>query len=1361
MTGIAIIALAVVAGLSQLLLPLLARQPAWVQAQLSQRLHRPVSFDSMEGQWTASGPLFIMRGVTVGPAQGGAGAALQLPEARLKVDFGGWLLPSRHLLNAHVRGLQLDMLHDATGWHVHGVGVAGSEQRQPLALGRLSMDLWLEDLRVAVTDATLDKQYMLSSQRLRLSRQGNQIRFGGVLRRDDLASAIHAAGRFDQDGRSGQLWVGVDGAELKPLLDGIDLGGYSAKHGSGKLAAWLDWRDGVVERSLIRFDLDTLIVTAPHGGLASVAALHGLAGVQHTGDGYDVRWAGDDGSALTVSVHQPDTADFNVSVAASDLQLAPLLPWLALKSDLSPQLTHWLGSGRPRGELDDVAFHWSRAAGLSRVTASFHELGIEPVDGLPGISSLRGQLRGDTQALSLELPQQATILSFPGAFREPFALSNIAATLAFWQHDGDRYIGMDTLDFSGDGYAGQVRGEIILPEAGGKPFVDMYASLDHADVLAAQKFWPLKSMSPGTIAWLDRGLLGGSVDQANVVLRGNMADFPFRHNEGRFEGRAVISDLTLDYGKGWPNGEGINAVATFVNTGMVVEASAGGSLGVKAERAVAVIPDFHQPMLDLNVRGGGSGASLMNFVRRSPIGAAQTDVLGKMKLGGSASFNFHLILPLDDDESTEPRLEGVAQLKGVDVNAPDWNLKLDKLAGPLAFDLHGMSAQSLALTVRGQPSTLQLAVSGANPDPATVLSAQLRGQYRLDELVQDYPALEWLGQIGEGRSPFQVGFTLARQPDKDALAQTLTIDSSLLGIALDLPTPLDKTAATRVPLHLSMSLPAEGSHLRFSLGDVLRGYLRLPQGDQQPFAGTLQLGTRTPQALPQRDLRVRGHATRFDVTGWVQRAVAGSGGDGPGLESLDVDIDQAQWFGRSLGAMKLDATVQPEALVVDVDGAAMLGNYNIPTRELNKRGVTARLKRLYWPTDPTPSATPAVAQAPTTAPASAATTAAVVAPAVASSTAVPANAVAQSLQSDPADSANTGINPAALPPFHIWVGDLRMGDAKLGEARLETWPTPEGLHIEQLRALTSRVQITGSGDWKGDASHSSTHMRINFAAEDLGAMLGALGFDGLVLGGKTRNQLDASWLGGPTAISLATMDGTLSIQVNDGRIPEAASPGVGRLLGLVSLAELPRRLTLDFGDVFGKGLAFDSISGDFRLTGGNAITDNLTILGPSADISVTGRTGLRAKDYDQQMVVVPHVGNSLPLVGAVVGGPIGAAAGFAVQGLLGKGLNQAASARYRITGSWDDPVMTLLEKHGSAPPRPAPLLPAPDSMPQRPGSRPLILDLPVPVTRVTAAPAASVAPPARPSSVGAPANVTVPASASSINAPAPAASSGP
>lgn len=1281
------ILLAVLAALAQLLLPLLARQPAWVAAQLGEQLQRPVSFASMEGRWTPSGPLFVLRAVTVGPAVGDKGAALQVPEAELKLDFGGWLLPSRHLLNLHLRGLQLDLTHAADGrWQVNGIGVAGGAERQSVSMGHLSLELWFEQLRVVIADARLGKTFTLLAPQLRLSRQGSEIRFGGLLRRDGVAAELRTAGRFQEDGSAGTLWLGVDDVELKPLLAGIDLNGFAAE-GRGRLAAWLDWRQGRPSSSLIRLDLDQLVLNGPGGASASVAALHGLLGVRRTVDGYDLRWSGNDGSALALSLHQPGTPQLRVGVAARDLQLAPLLPWLALKPDMSSTLARWLGAGHPRGDLSRVALRWSRADGLQALQVAFEGLGIDPVGKFPGVSNLHGEVLGDTEAVTLELPAQATTLAFPQLFRQPLVMSRLAGTLAFWSQDGDWHLGADTLDFAGAGYGGQARGEMILPAAGGAPFLDLYANVDHAEVVAAKLFWPINAMSAGTVAWLDRALVAGQVDQAQVLLRGDLKDWPFRHNEGRFEARAAISDLTLDYGGSWPRAEGVAAVASFVDNGMLVEAGGGHSLGVKADRAVALIPDFGDPLLDLNVQGSGNGTGLMEFVRKSPIGIRQADTLAKLKLGGSGTFAFHLVLPLKKVE--DARLDGTAQLSHADLSAPEWKLQLQGLTGPLRFDLHGMQAGPLSADFHGQPSTLQLAVAGANSDPATLLSAQLQGSYRMDELLQDFPSLNWLGQLADGRSDFTIGFVIARPEGSATLSQTLSVDSPLDGIALDLPAPLDKSAANRLPLHLGMTLPVSGSDLQFGLGQLMRGHLRLPASAQQVLAGTLAFGSQMPQDLPSHDLRIRGHAGQLDVTGWVQRGVATSGsGDGPGLESVNVSADQADWFGHMLGAMKLKVAPQPDRLSVDVDGPAMAGHFTVPTRDLQKRGITAQLQRLYWPaTAETPAASPATRPA-----------GPVVSAAAAASVIAPASAIA------PVNPYNTGVNPAALPPMHLWVGDLRLGDAKLGEARMESWPTAHGMHIEQLRALSPRVQISANGDWNGSAVDSRTHMRIGFSAEDLGAMLGAFGYQGLVTGGKTTDQLDASWPGAPSALALASMDGTLSIRVSDGRIPEAASPGMGRLLGLVSLSELPRRLTLDFGDVFGKGLGFDSIVGDFHLADGNATTDNLVIKGPAAMISITGRTGLRARDYDQQVLVIPHVGNSLPLVGAVVGGPIGAAAGLAVQGLLGKGLNKAASARYHVTGTWEKPVFTEVEKPGGAVPLAAPAGPSSTAAPAVSGS---------------------------------------------------------
>jgi len=152
--------------------------------------------------------------------------------------------------------------------------------------------------------------------------------------------------------------------------------------------------------------------------------------------------------------------------------------------------------------------------------------------------------------------------------------------------------------------------------------------------------------------------------------------------------------------------------------------------------------------------------------------------------------------------------------------------------------------------------------------------------------------------------------------------------------------------------------------------------------------------------------------------------------------------------------------------------------------------------------------------------------------------------------------AEPGIAPASVPPLHLFIGDLRLGDAKLGEARLETWPTDKGMHIDQLRSQSSSIQVTASGDWNGNATTSRTHLAMDFAAENLGGMLDALGFGGLFEGGRTQARLDASWPGGPSALTLANMNGQLRVDVAKGRIPEV-QPGVGRLIKEANPQVLP------------------------------------------------------------------------------------------------------------------------------------------------------------------------------------------------------------
>jgi uncharacterized protein YhdP len=179
-------------------------------------------------------------------------------------------------------------------------------------------------------------------------------------------------------------------------------------------------------------------------------------------------------------------------------------------------------------------------------------------------------------------------------------------------------------------------------------------------------------------------------------------------------------------------------------------------------------------------------------------------------------------------------------------------------------------------------------------------------------------------------------------------------------------------------------------------------------------------------------------------------------------------------------------------------------------------------------------------------------------------------------------------------------------------------------------------------------------------------------------GGRTLVNFSAWWPGSPAAFALSRLNGEIDFSVVDGNITDA-SAGTGRLLGLLSIGALPKRLSLDFRDVFDSGFSFDRATGTFQLENGTATTNDTLLKSSAASISLSGSTNLVEQQYDQLLTIRPGLGNTLPIIGVLAGGPVGAAAGLALQGLLHEQLGEATRVQYTITGDWDDPVFEAVD----------------------------------------------------------------------------------
>lgn len=1279
----ALIVAAVFVGLMQSLLPLAARYPDRVAQFASSKLHRSVRIEGLQGHWEPSGPLLTVQGLTLGPAFAG-GSSITLPKAAIKFDFSAWLKPAHRWITLRVTGLEVRMLHDASGWRV--LGLSSPDETQQTSLQSLPVDLDMHVLKIAIDDAVANKTYALFSPHLRVVSVGDTLRFGGSIVRQGSPQPLTVIGSFDPDQQNADLYVAGSDLDLATMARDVNLQGYGIRSGHGDLELWESWRGDHLENAAARFDLTDLALIGPGARHSMLPSLAGVAAVGRLADGWRVRYRRpgktrddiDDVGGALLRVRGDGNAR-TITLAARDLDIAPLLSIASLLPQAPVFLGDWTANAKPHGTIDSAAMRWN-ADGHYSVVAHLHDLGALPDENLPGVDTLNATLRGDQQAIALEIPRQAVTLRYPHVFRYPFAFTTFGGTFSAWREGAGWQIETDALDFDNDQVGGQLRGEMVLQGDGSKPYLDAYALVTHAQVQAAKAFWPVNSMPPSTVQWLDRALIAGKLDQGRIVIRGDLDDWPFLAHQGRFDALGHISDTILDYGDDWPRAEHVAATAQFIDNGMTVDVAHAEAQGITATQAVARIPDFGNGVLTLAVQGNGSGASLLDFVRKSPVGHAAASMLSQLSIGGNGTFAFTLVLPMG--QPTPFSLDGTLQLSNADVVAKAWNLQLQKVTGPLHFDAKGFRADALKAIYHGTPATLSIAAAGDVADPSHRLEAALSAPLTVQSLLQDYPDLSGLAKIARGVANFKIGLNVAASGNADSATKILSVQSDLRGISLDLPAPLDKPAATMLPMNLQLGMPFAGNTLQLALGDVLRMRGRLPDAvARKPAAMAAAFGTVMPTTLPASGMTISGHTGRFDLGGWAQLAMGGDQGAKaissaatsassalPPLNSAQISAGDVLAFGKSLGAMSLRYTPQPAAHVLQVDGAQLAGTLTLPTANLAQRGVTAQFQKLYWPGDETSKSSPHSATEPQ--------------------------------KSD----AMSGIAPASLPSLHLTVGDLRLGDARLGEAHFESTPSAVGMRVARMDMQSKDVQIRSHGVWNGTAQASRSQFTIDIRSDNLGRMLDAFGFAGLISGGdNTRAVIEGVWPGAPTAFALANIDGTLKVSVGKGSIVEV-KPGVGRLFGLFSIAQLPRRLMLDFGDVFKSGFSFNTIIGDFTLADGNAFTDNLDIKGAAAEIQARGRTGLRAHDYDQTVTVAPHTSGALAVVGAVLGGPVGAAAGLA----LGRGLSKAAGARYSITGSWDKPVITTLSKNipkeatqpasaASSSPPPAPSQPAPAS----------------------------------------------------------------
>ncbi|WP_246109163.1 YhdP family protein [Vulcaniibacterium gelatinicum] len=1235
--AVTLVLMAVVSGVLNELLPLVERHPARIAAWLSERAGRPVAFDAVDTAWTRRGPLLRLEGLRVGEGA----QTLEVGDAELLVSQYAGLLPGRSFTELRLRGLDLTLERADDGrWRVRGL--PGQERPGGDPLGTLEGlgELQVIGARLRVLAPSLGIDARVPKLDLRLRVDGDRVRAGAHTWMHADTAPLVAVLDFDRKRGDGRAWAQARRVELAHWSPLLRLAGVRATGGEGEAQAWAVLRGHRIASVTVDADLRALALagTPVDAGAQAPAVRFGEARVQARWQALPGGWRFDAPTLRLGAGEEEQRLDglllaggTRQAVVAERVDAGPLLAVLALSDRLPPGLRRWLVAARPRLVLEEVEL--AGGGGPLQARGRIVALAFPPIGNTPGLRGLTGAFEGDARGFRfVPDPQARVVFDWPPGFGVEHVVA-LQGTISGWREGAGWRVGTDSLHVRGRDFGARVRGGLWWQGDGSRPWIDLAAAIDESAVPAAKGFWVRHLMPDAAERWLDAALVAGRVLDGRAVVSGDLDDWPFRDGTGLFRADARIADATLKFDAGWPAAERVEADVSFVADGFRV-AGRGALAGVGIRRFEAGIERFGKAPLIVHAEGGGDAARLLALLRRSPLEQEYGDTLANLSASGAADVSFDLRLPLGTD--VPMRLGGTVDVRNASLRERRWNLAFDQVRGRAEYGQGGFVAEQLAVRHAGQPGRLTLRAGGYVRDPAQGFEAELEASLAARDLLARAEQFDWLLPYVEGRSPWTVAVAIPKTAARGAAAAPtrLMLRSNLVGTELRLPLPLRKPAEAPLAATIDTALPIGSGETRVTLGGTMT--LRARKSGAQTGVRVALGGVGADDAPPPSGLVVTGRTTDLEVLDWV--AVArGGGDDGLPLRRVDVSAERLHLVGAAFPQARLQVAPATGGISVNVAGPALAGTLTVP--DADGAAISGRFERMHWRPAPHTDTT--------------------------------------------ADGDADGTDPARIPPLALDIAELRVVDAALGQATLRTRPVPGGMRIEQLRTRAREQRVDVTGEWLGRGDAATTQLQATVDSDDFGALLAGLGLGGQLAGGDGSARLEARWRGSPAAFRPVGTEGTLVLDVRDGRLLEV-EPGAGRVLGLLGIAQLPRRLMLDFSDFFAKGFSFDRLGGEIRLTQGRARSEDLRIDGPAALIRIRGEADLRAQSFDQTIEVLPKAGNLLTVAGALAGGPVGAAIGAAANAMLNKPLREMAAKTYRVTGPWKDPKVEVIRREPGA-----------------------------------------------------------------------------
>ncbi len=1025
--------------------------------------------------------------------------------------------------------------------------------------------------------------------------------------------------------RGGGRWRGAVGINAKDLRLGklralsVLVPSPLNGHFSGQL--WTIWRgsdlrfasgEGRLERALLP------------GGAAirtlDIPAASARFSYKQTARGFRF-YAGD--AVLAVNGRTWRTANFYLgragsawSLSANTLDLTEVRYALTRIRGLPRGIVRILAM-KPRGKVVHFRLHFTTGARPQyRVRTRFYGVGVHDRRGGVRFGNLAGALYAHNGTGRLMVLDWYGRVVGPQALRGPFHIRHATAAVT-WVRAANGY-SVSVPHFQLATTAGDVGGAASVVTVGrASPVVLVRAHVRKVRIRPlVRRFF--SGLPAATRQWLRRTLRGGTVESGQVVLKGALDEFPFRHGQGLFTADLRVHDGRYRFLPSWPAATGI--AATVQAHGAALSVTGAARLGALTASKVSVrVQHIGTPAAAARVVVHSHG-TLPAFLRvlGPHLGRSAPYLPRAAHAAGMSRMVLHLHIPAG--RAPAVRFTGNFFLDS-DSFAYPWRhgtLRLTDLTGILGFDQRGPRSGKIKGDVLGGP------VHVALTDKAGVVTTVASGEAPAGGLAQ---ALGPLSHYINGAVPWRV-HAVSRRDGRFVMAG----EADLKAAAVRAPYPAGKPSGvplmayvravgTRTARWVTVVLPHHlGVHVVQPLGGAARcwvgigrarppahtapgvnvsvqsGYLNT--GSWAHFISKLSSLVANPQkesagGLPIRTVAL--HVGSFAVGGRIFRDVR--------AELLHT---RARWSGSVSGP--------------DAQGQGFFLGGPTPFMEL----LFSYLR-------------------------------------------IPPVSV-------PITQADPPWDPRTFPRIDFKADHLRIGRRRFGRAVLIGEPFRYGFLFDEIRLEQPLAVLSGHGRWTLHGGHQETTFAAHLKTTDLGGTLTAWGYPRQVASGRADLYAALNWPGDPLEFALKELEAKLTFVARNGRFLKV-NEGAGKLLGIFNIDSITRYLTLDFSSLFGRGFAFGQINGKVYVENGRAITPAIDVEGPAANVSIKGRANLIDQTFNLTVQVNPHMQNNLTLATGLLGGPIAGAAVLLMQKLFAREISEGTRMTYFVEGPWSKPLI--------------------------------------------------------------------------------------